>query len=166
MTLSGGAPSPSVSDLGVPRVVVHGDTFKDAIKQPPPGMFLVNVDHDWIEQWVMDHWEVVGQYVRGNADDPLGNAQIAAGRSAGIAAGLGGAAGGAAGGGGTAPAPRPPGSPSVTDPSFPFPNECSTIFQDADPGAIGPGRFWFDTGSTQLFIRNNTNTVWIEICLV
>jgi hypothetical protein len=146
--------APTVAALSLPRVLFANDTVKQAITQgpPSPGMFLINAEHGYLEQWVMDHWEKVGHWAPGDpSEDPLANVQVAQARPAFIP-----------GGGGTAPAP----GGDVTTPANPVDSSCTPIFQDPDPGAVGAGKFWYDTGSDQLFIRNAGNNGWIEICLV
>lgn len=147
--------APTVEALGLPRAMLGNDVIKDALTGtgPAPGMFLINADRHWIEQWVFDHWEVIGRWDEGDpSEDPLADAQIGRARAAGFVGG----------GGGTSPAP----GGSVTTPGNPFTSSCVPIFQNPDPGAIGAGMWWYDTGSNQLFIRNGTNTNWIEVCLV
>jgi hypothetical protein len=153
--------SPTVADLSLPRYVLGNNTIKQALGNgAPPGMFLINMDTEMMEQWVMDHWEPVGVWAVGTADDPFANVQIAAARGAGFAP---------AGGGGVAPAPRPPGSPSITEPGHPSPGVTpggTTIVQNGDPGVTGPGVFWLKPSTGQVFVRNPTDTGWTEICRV
>lgn len=164
---------PSAALLSLPRVLIGNPTIKSALKDPAPGMFLVNVGPDVIEQWVMDHWEVVGQWAPGDpSDDPLKDFQLAAQRAFGflpgqpgvVGVGSGSGGGTAGGGGGTSPAA----GGNVLTPGDPIQSECVTIVQDGDPGAVGEGRFWWSTSTNpdKLFIRNATNTGWIEVCQV
>lgn len=151
---------PTVDALSLPRAILGNDTIKKALTNPPPGMYMFNGDSQMLEQWVMDHWEPVGVFIIGSpSEDPFANVQLAAQRGAGFAP---------AGGGGVAPAPRPPGSPAITTPAVPT-NPCDSagaIVSPVDPGATGAGSFWFDTTNGNTYIRDATNTTWVQVCYV
>lgn len=151
-------PDAPVDLLSLPRIAMLDDAQREAltVSGPPPGMFAIH-PKGLLSQWVMDHWETIGVFVHGNAEDPLGNIAIGAVRGQGIA--LGGVG---AGGGGSSPAP----GGNVGTPLNPTVGDCTTIVAPADPGAVGAGRFWFNTSTSTLFIRNPGDTGWIQICLL
>jgi hypothetical protein len=38
------------------------------------------------------------------------------------------------------------------------------IITESDPGAVGAGRFWFKPSAGRVFLRNQTNTAWLNLC--
>lgn len=47
-----------------------------------------------------------------------------------------------------------------------FANTASIFSQSADPGAVGAGKIWINSNTNRGYIRNSTNTAWIEVIIL
>lgn len=153
---------PSPAALSLPRMswMTHDARMAIAsLTDRPIGVFAIDPETDGLYQLQQDGWEQIGQYFAGSpSDDPFANQIIGANRAAGIGVGT-------VGGGGATPAPTNS-AVGVTDPQFPFPPECGPVVQNSDPGAVGPGVIWLNSGNNTVFVRNSTDTGWIQMCLL